>query len=830
MAVQKGRLSAWLFDPLTDEPVVGTVTVRQAGAVIVKSATWEDGCYSTRLLVGDYEVSAVARDRAAQTQVVVIGHRRSSDLLFPLAVTPPPPPPPPSGTIAGRVSQESGAPIAGATVSVTDPASYTVATDDDGNYGTPGLPDGAYVVRASHPDYLEASRQVQVAAGQVARADFALAPNPPPPPPPPPPATGRSLRALVTASPPVTGGDVLRLTLFAGHPGAVTLEARGVGWYRLLEGATILRDRTAVDNRPRGTGSRRTYTWEVSAPLYRGWRNIEVKVWADGQPEPAFADSLVWQSEDPDLAAAEGGVIVSAPGWTILTLFSEEIPELVPPTSVTPYRPYDLTKDAGIWFDGRDVSLPLALTLARVTAATPTVHFEPGGVYGNEQKLRLAGLIPGLTLDGHGGAYGAGGAIFRRSDPALVETYLSMEYLTGPTLRGFEVWGNEPTDPRYDPVREFSQGLVVQGGIGGLVEDYYAHHVGGDAIVGGHVGAREPTRLLTVRRGKSRNARRQGESYNFNDGLLVEDQDIADCGRSAIDIEPYIETRYVRGAVFRRITAVRYWNYGFACRADDFTLETFRGAGGLGLGEFGGRGFGSRTRIMTVVDDPGNTASSFRVSIQLSAGAARLLPLLRAAPAEIHEVTDPEPGGPLFVRIGEDGEVLPLWPSLGAGPVAAPSPDGRIDVGRYLQLSNGEIRQIVESAYDPATGLGSVVVSPGFPAAPAGGDSFSTGRLANFIRLSDIEYEGLDPDRPRDGAGGGMSVRSEELTISGLFLRRAQEAAMTWIAPICRLSQVRVEKCAGLEIDTAGRGPAGVELDRVEVFRADGTPAPVTVR
>src|SRR5438270_10877175 len=58
-----------------------------------------------------------------------------------------------TGGLRGQVTDESGAVVPGAVVSLAGPAGLTRTANagNDGSYSFPALPDGAYVVQASAP-------------------------------------------------------------------------------------------------------------------------------------------------------------------------------------------------------------------------------------------------------------------------------------------------------------------------------------------------------------------------------------------------------------------------------------------------------------------------------------------------------------------------------------------------------------------------------------------------------------------------------------------------------------------------------------------------------
>ena len=83
-----------------------------------------------------------------------------------------------TGTISGRVTDATtGQPVATATVTVVG-TNLGVYTNRDGVYTIRGVAPGTVTVRALIIGYAEQAQQVTVAAGQAARADFAIRPAP----------------------------------------------------------------------------------------------------------------------------------------------------------------------------------------------------------------------------------------------------------------------------------------------------------------------------------------------------------------------------------------------------------------------------------------------------------------------------------------------------------------------------------------------------------------------------------------------------------------------------------------------------------------------------
>ena len=85
------------------------------------------------------------------------------------------------GSIAGTVTDTSGAVISGATVTVTDlerGVSRTLTTDTAGQYSAPGLTPGTYSVRAEFAGFQALNRTgISVGVGQAVRVDLAMPPG-----------------------------------------------------------------------------------------------------------------------------------------------------------------------------------------------------------------------------------------------------------------------------------------------------------------------------------------------------------------------------------------------------------------------------------------------------------------------------------------------------------------------------------------------------------------------------------------------------------------------------------------------------------------------------
>lgn len=85
-----------------------------------------------------------------------------------------------TGTVTGRITDKSGAPLAGVRVQLASPrmlGERVARTDASGTYRVPLLPTGEYLITADAPDYLGAKGSFHVLAGQVSRFDLALRPR-----------------------------------------------------------------------------------------------------------------------------------------------------------------------------------------------------------------------------------------------------------------------------------------------------------------------------------------------------------------------------------------------------------------------------------------------------------------------------------------------------------------------------------------------------------------------------------------------------------------------------------------------------------------------------
>lgn len=82
------------------------------------------------------------------------------------------------GSIEGRVVSESGAPIAGASLTLSGPASRTLVSGSDGRFTASDLPPGTYSVRAEAENYLIKQESVEVAPRETVQPEITLIAQP----------------------------------------------------------------------------------------------------------------------------------------------------------------------------------------------------------------------------------------------------------------------------------------------------------------------------------------------------------------------------------------------------------------------------------------------------------------------------------------------------------------------------------------------------------------------------------------------------------------------------------------------------------------------------
>ena len=132
--------TGWLSGLVASEngESIGGARVSVAGPINRTLTTGVDGTFNVRLPVGAYEATANAFAYLPQTLTgVQINEGETTSANFSLATAP-------SFAVSGVVSDASGAPLAGATVSIPGTPLPAVTTDANGYYSFPSVPVGEY--------------------------------------------------------------------------------------------------------------------------------------------------------------------------------------------------------------------------------------------------------------------------------------------------------------------------------------------------------------------------------------------------------------------------------------------------------------------------------------------------------------------------------------------------------------------------------------------------------------------------------------------------------------------------------------------------------------
>ena len=82
------------------------------------------------------------------------------------------------GTVRGRVTGEGGAPVGGATVALSGPASRSLVAGPDGAFAAQELPPGTYTARVEAEDYLIKQETFEVVAREEATPEIQLISRP----------------------------------------------------------------------------------------------------------------------------------------------------------------------------------------------------------------------------------------------------------------------------------------------------------------------------------------------------------------------------------------------------------------------------------------------------------------------------------------------------------------------------------------------------------------------------------------------------------------------------------------------------------------------------
>ncbi len=149
-------------------PVAGTVTVVETGRRYDVAA---DGDYVVGLPAGTWTLRGEATNHASSEVSVTVGVGESVSRDIALALLP-------AGDVSGTVTDESAAPVSGATVRV-DGTAFAATTSADGSFLIEGVPAGDYRVSASATGLQTGRVPVTIVAGEAATADLELDPSVP---------------------------------------------------------------------------------------------------------------------------------------------------------------------------------------------------------------------------------------------------------------------------------------------------------------------------------------------------------------------------------------------------------------------------------------------------------------------------------------------------------------------------------------------------------------------------------------------------------------------------------------------------------------------------
>ncbi|MGN1401374.1 MAG: S8 family serine peptidase [Bacillus sp. (in: firmicutes)] len=149
-------------------PLQAQVSVLETGRSVYTKA--QDGSYELTHAAGDYTMMAEAYGYQSQTRPVTVNVDQTSNVNFTLEQTP-------QGIITGTVTNEqTGNPVAGATVYVVEDAAIVPAvTDEDGRYSLT-VYEGTYTLKVSAPLYYGQEAAVTVEGDGTAEKNFDLKP------------------------------------------------------------------------------------------------------------------------------------------------------------------------------------------------------------------------------------------------------------------------------------------------------------------------------------------------------------------------------------------------------------------------------------------------------------------------------------------------------------------------------------------------------------------------------------------------------------------------------------------------------------------------------
>ncbi len=248
-----GQVSGTVIDANTSAPIAGaTVNILQGAHLIASTLTDSSGNYLIpNLAPGSYIMNACATNYQTVVEGTTIFATQTSTANFAL--------PPLPGQLIGQVTNAStSAPIAGATVNVTQGLILiaSTASDSNGNYAISTLAPGVYTVTASANLFASSTQGATILSHATTTDNFALHQNP-----------GQISGHVIDADSltPIPGAtlNVLQgvqliastLTDSSGNylipnlaPGTYTVNASATNYQTGSQGAVVYSNQTTVDN------------------------------------------------------------------------------------------------------------------------------------------------------------------------------------------------------------------------------------------------------------------------------------------------------------------------------------------------------------------------------------------------------------------------------------------------------------------------------------------------------------------------------------------------------------------------------------------------------
>ena len=167
----KGVISGRVTLVGTQVPIEGIV-ISFSGPRTGSVATGTDGTFSfTELPIGEYTIRVSVSSSYLEVNVPNQTVRGDQTTSVDISLTP-------KGSISGTILEEGSTnAIEGASVSLSGgPLNLTpsLTTVTDGKYSFSAIPDGSYIVSVSHPDYVNAEKEITVLDGGNVQADIPL--------------------------------------------------------------------------------------------------------------------------------------------------------------------------------------------------------------------------------------------------------------------------------------------------------------------------------------------------------------------------------------------------------------------------------------------------------------------------------------------------------------------------------------------------------------------------------------------------------------------------------------------------------------------------------